>query len=96
MQQYEAYAVTNTVPAVNPSLEAEQRHAIAAAAATAAAAEAAVATAKAAVDIIRLSTRPSSSISAREHYAAVIIQTSFRGYLVSDKVTTNMKLAFLF
>ncbi|GFZ04976.1 hypothetical protein Acr_17g0005480 [Actinidia rufa] len=81
-KQYEAYAVTNTVPAVNPCLEAEQRHAIAEAAATAAAVEAVVATAKASVDIIRLSTSPPSSISAREHYAAVITQTSFRGYLV--------------
>ncbi|RVW14853.1 hypothetical protein CK203_072205 [Vitis vinifera] len=67
----------SSVP-TNPILVAEQRHAIAVAAATAAAAEAAVATAQAAVEIVRL-TRPSSFF--REHYAAVVIQTAFRGYL---------------
>ncbi|XP_031094023.1 protein IQ-DOMAIN 1-like [Ipomoea triloba] len=51
----------------------ESRHAIAVAAATA---EAAVATAQAAVEIIRL-TRPSN----RQHFAATVIQTAFRGYL---------------
>lgn len=50
----------------------EQRHAIALAVATAAAAEAAMEVAR--------RTRPLSSHS-REHYAAVIIQTAFRGYL---------------
>ncbi|KAA8516221.1 hypothetical protein F0562_019400 [Nyssa sinensis] len=58
---------------------AEQRHAIAVAVATAAAAEAAVATAQAAVEVVRL-TRPPSNC-AREHYAALVIQTAFRGYL---------------
>ncbi|KAJ8900597.1 hypothetical protein K2173_025374 [Erythroxylum novogranatense] len=55
---------------------AGQRHAIAVAVATAAAAEAAVATAQA--EVARL-TRP--SYHAREHYAAIVIQTAFRGYL---------------
>ncbi|XAR70105.1 hypothetical protein NMG60_11026860 [Bertholletia excelsa] len=64
--------------AVNPSLGAEQRHAIAVGAATTAAAEAAVRKTNAAVEIIRL-TRLSSSV--REHSAAIIIQTAFRGYL---------------
>ncbi|GAB2224084.1 hypothetical protein Droror1_Dr00004831 [Drosera rotundifolia] len=58
---------------------AEQRHAIAVAMATAAAAEAAVASAEAAMEVARL-TRPASS-SVREHRAAIVIQTSFRGYL---------------
>ncbi|XP_066353108.1 protein IQ-DOMAIN 17-like [Miscanthus floridulus] len=63
----------------------EQRHAIALAVATAATAEAAVATAQAAAEVVRL-TRPGavpagSSFVRREHYAAVVIQTSFRGYL---------------
>jgi opacity protein-like surface antigen len=62
--------------------DAEQRHAIAVAMATAAAAHAAVATAQAAVEVVRL-TRP--PIFGREHYAAVVIQTAFRGYLVSKK-----------
>ncbi|XP_039022813.1 protein IQ-DOMAIN 1-like [Hibiscus syriacus] len=66
----------STVP-VNASLDfAETRHAIAVAAA-----EAAVATAQAAVEIVRLSSRPSNYANVREHYAAVVIQTAFRGYL---------------
>ncbi|XVE73635.1 hypothetical protein DITRI_Ditri11bG0134300 [Diplodiscus trichospermus] len=58
---------------------AEQRHAIAMAVAKAAAAEAAVATAQAAVQVARL-TRP-SSFGREHHYAAIVIQTAFRGYL---------------
>lgn len=54
------------------TVSAEQRHAIAVAVASAAAAEAAVVTAQAAVEVARL---------AREHHAAVVIQTAFRGYL---------------
>ncbi|KDP25216.1 hypothetical protein JCGZ_20372 [Jatropha curcas] len=63
---------------VSPISDAEQRHAIAVAEATAAAAEAAAATAQAAVEIVRL-TRPSNFV--REHWAAILIQTAFRGYL---------------
>ncbi|RWW23475.1 hypothetical protein GW17_00012276 [Ensete ventricosum] len=58
----------------------EERHAIALAVASAATAEAAVATAQAAAEVVRL-TRPSASF-VKEHYAAVVIQTAFRGYLV--------------
>ncbi|OMO95090.1 IQ motif, EF-hand binding site [Corchorus capsularis] len=65
-------------PANSEAAEAEQRHAIAVAIATTAAAQAAVATAQAAVEVVRL-TRP--SIFVREHFAAIVIQTSFRGYL---------------
>lgn len=63
----------------------DPKHAIAVAAATAAAAEAAVATAQAAVEIIRL-TRSSNNppSSNRQHNAAILIQTAFRGYLVSE------------
>lgn len=63
---------------------ADPKHAIAVAAATAAA-EAAVATAQAAVEIIRL-TRSSNNppSSNRQHNAAILIQTAFRGYLVSE------------
>ncbi|XP_039137538.1 protein IQ-DOMAIN 14-like [Dioscorea cayenensis subsp. rotundata] len=60
---------------------AEERHAIALAVATAATAEAAVATAKAAAEVVRLA-RPAASASfVRENYAAIVIQTAFRGYL---------------
>ncbi|PON38226.1 IQ motif, EF-hand binding site [Trema orientale] len=62
--------------AINPVLAAaEQRHAMVVAAGTAAAA----ATAQAAVEIVRL-TRPSSFVR-EQFYAAIVIQTAFRGYL---------------
>ncbi|KAK8486286.1 hypothetical protein V6N13_108891 [Hibiscus sabdariffa] len=53
-------------------------NAIAVAIATTAAAQAAVATAQAAVEVVRL-TRP--CVLFREHVAAIVIQTAFRGYL---------------
>ncbi|XP_019710908.1 protein IQ-DOMAIN 18 [Elaeis guineensis] len=58
----------------------EHRHALALAMATAATAEAAVVTAQAAAEVVRL-TKPSSASVVREHDAAIIIQTAFRGYL---------------
>ncbi|XP_071703683.1 protein IQ-DOMAIN 17-like [Rutidosis leptorrhynchoides] len=58
----------------------EEKHAILVAAATAKAAQAAATTANAAAEIIRLTIRP-PSIFATHHFAAIIIQTSFRGYL---------------
>nr|XP_043640166.1 protein IQ-DOMAIN 17-like [Erigeron canadensis] len=58
----------------------EEKHAILMAAATIKAAEAAATTAHAAAEIIRLTTRP-STISVKHHFAAILIQTSFRGYL---------------
>ncbi|KAK3042853.1 hypothetical protein RJ639_001126, partial [Escallonia herrerae] len=64
--------------AVCEAADVEQRRAIAMAMATTAAAEAAVATAQAAVEVIRL-TRHSHFV--REHHAATVIQTAFRGYL---------------
>ena len=80
VQQSEAKTpeeTTSTTP-MNPPLDiAEQRHAIAVAAATAAAA----------VEIVKLSSRPSNYTNVREHYAAIVIQTAFRGYLVSEHKT---------
>ncbi|XP_078173168.1 protein IQ-DOMAIN 18-like isoform X1 [Carex rostrata] len=68
-------------PTATPSaVTDEQRHAIALAVASAATAEAAVATAQAAAEVVRL-TRPSTTAFVREHYAAIVIQTAFRGYL---------------
>jgi hypothetical protein len=52
------------------------------AAATAAAADAAAVTAQAAVEIVRL-TRPASIFVRAKLWAAIAIQTAFRGYLVS-------------
>ncbi|XP_042519525.1 protein IQ-DOMAIN 17-like [Macadamia integrifolia] len=72
-------AATTTSPTpIAAAATAEQKHAIAVAVATAATAEAAVATAKAAVEVVRL-TKPSNFV--KEHYAAIVIQTAFRGYL---------------
>ncbi|THU58499.1 hypothetical protein C4D60_Mb03t14950 [Musa balbisiana] len=72
-QQQVPQAKASPLPAVTP----EQRHAIALAVASAATAEAAVATAQAAAEVVRL-TRPSASF-VKEHYAAIVIQTAFRG-----------------
>lgn len=66
----------------NIDLAAEdEKRAILMAAATAKAAEAAATTAHAAAEIIRLTTHRPSSISVKYHFAAILIQTSFRGYL---------------
>ncbi|KAG0460651.1 hypothetical protein HPP92_020948 [Vanilla planifolia] len=65
--------------AAKAAVTPEQRHAIALAVATAATAEAAVATAQAAAEVVRL-TRPTACF-AREHHAAIVVQTAFRGYL---------------
>lgn len=60
----------------------QNKHAIAVAAATAAAADAAVAAAQAAVAVVRL-TSNGRFCGRYENWAAVKIQTVFRGYLVS-------------
>jgi hypothetical protein len=78
---------------VSAAAAAEQRHAIAVAVATAAAAEAAVATAQAAAEVARL-TRP--SYHPREHYAAIVIQTAFRGYLVKTEYCTYIGIDAIF
>lgn len=64
----------------------QSKHAIAVAAATAAAADAAVAAAQAAVAVVRLTSNSRGTIvgGGRERWAAVKIQTFFRGYLVSQ------------
>lgn len=71
-------------------LEKEQnRHAIAVAAATAAAADAAVAAAQAAMTVVRLTSQGRGIVSAtgREKWAAIKIQSVFRGFLVSVRYT---------
>ncbi|KAK7275431.1 hypothetical protein RIF29_16548 [Crotalaria pallida] len=80
-----AAAATNASVVVASRTDQDQKHALAMAVATA---EAAMATAQAAVEVARLS-KPSSTITsttstnhnARDHYAAIVIQTAFRGYL---------------
>jgi hypothetical protein len=82
----ENIAITNTTSTttapLSPTLDAEKKLAVAVAAATAAAADAAAVTAQAAVEIVRL-TRPASIFVRAKLWAAIAIQTAFRGYLVS-------------
>lgn len=74
---------------ISDSEKEQNKHAIAVAAATAAAADAAVAAAQAAVAVVRLTSqgRGSLYITGRDRWAAVKIQTVFRGYLVSKKAS---------
>ncbi|XP_076902990.1 protein IQ-DOMAIN 18-like [Bidens hawaiensis] len=59
----------------------EEKHAVSMAATAVKAAEAAATTAHAAAEIIRLTASRPSSTSVKHHFAAILIQTSFRGYL---------------
>ncbi|GAV72714.1 hypothetical protein CFOL_v3_16202, partial [Cephalotus follicularis] len=79
---------------------AKERHAIAMDVARASAAEAAVATAQAAVELCRLNRAhnacANANANARENYAAVVIQTAFRGYLsvggeISPSSTSDLR-----
>lgn len=66
----------------------QNKHAIAVAAATAAAADAAVAAAQAAVAVVRLTSHGRGTMfggATHEKWAAVKIQSVFRGYLVSSE-----------
>lgn len=76
---------TNDREGVAPSPATEDKnHAMAVALATAAAAEAAVAAAEAAARVVRLAGYEHHSLEER---AATLIQTYYRGYLVSTKNT---------
>lgn len=70
----------------NDTEKEQNKHAIVVAAATAAAADAAVAAAQAAVAVVRLTSHGRGTMfgGGREKWAAVKIQTVFRGYLVSE------------
>ncbi|OIW02278.1 hypothetical protein TanjilG_11172 [Lupinus angustifolius] len=70
---------STTNASVASRIEQNQKHALEMAMATA---EAAMATAQAAVEVARL-TKPSTTTNhhSRDHFAAIVIQTAFRGYL---------------
>lgn len=76
----------------------QSKQAIAVAAATAAAADAAVAAALAAVAVVRLTSHGRGTMfgGGRERWAAVKIQTAFRGYLVRITGSNFGLLLFLF
>ncbi|KAF5732453.1 hypothetical protein HS088_TW18G01148 [Tripterygium wilfordii] len=76
IQHCEEATKSGTANADNTS--ATDRYAIAVAVATTAAAQAAIATARAAAEVARLA-MPSSFV--KQHFAAIVIQTAFRGYL---------------
>lgn len=75
----------------------QSKHAIVVAAATAAAADAAVAAAHAAAAVVRLTSHSRNTAFAgtgREHWAAIRIQTMFRGYLVSQECAIVVQFGF--
>ncbi|KAF2299495.1 hypothetical protein GH714_032248 [Hevea brasiliensis] len=76
--QHSAEKSLTTATAISEAADVKQRQALAMAMATTAAAQAAVATAQAAVEVVRLA-RP--SLFMKQHFAAIAIQTAFRGYL---------------
>lgn len=80
----------------NTETEKEQsKHAIAVAAATAAAADAAVAAANAAVAVVRLTSHGRGTMfsGSQERWAAVNIQSVFRGYLVIQINDSSSKIS---
>lgn len=72
------------VVAIADDPDEQNKRAIAVAAATAAVAEAAVAAAHAAAAVVRLTSSGRCVPTRREESAAIKIQSTFRGYLVSD------------
>ena len=72
--------MTHVGSSAQPAGVSEQRSAVAAALATTAAAEVAI-------EVARRSKPPVKVNNSRHHYAATIIQTAFRGYLVSVNST---------
>lgn len=71
---------------VNEAREEQRKRALAVAIATAAAAEAAVAAANAAAEVVRLTNVPYEQRMRKERVAAIKIQSSYRGHLVSSSV----------
>ncbi|KAG6593494.1 hypothetical protein SDJN03_12970, partial [Cucurbita argyrosperma subsp. sororia] len=78
---------------ISDSEKEQNKHAIAVAAATAAAADAAVAAAQAAVAVVRLTSQRRGPLytTGRDRWAAVKIQTVFKGYLVKNRFIPEIR-----
>ncbi|KAL0404869.1 UNVERIFIED_CONTAM: protein IQ-DOMAIN 14 [Sesamum radiatum] len=66
---------------LNEATEEQRKHALAVAIATAAAAEAAVAAANAAAEVVRLTSNPHELGRRKQYFAAIRIQSAYRGHL---------------
>ncbi|KAL0339712.1 UNVERIFIED_CONTAM: protein IQ-DOMAIN 14 [Sesamum radiatum] len=66
---------------LNEATEEQRKHALAVAIATAAAAEAAVAAANAAAEVVRLTNNPHELERRKQYFAAIRIQSAYRGHL---------------
>jgi len=95
MEHFPAYSspdITNEGSTTSTPLTEDRNHAIAYAAATAAAAEAAVAAAHAAARVVRLAGHGRNS---KVEKAAILIQSYYRGYLVSLLLSILVKLLII-
>lgn len=93
-QQSQTKTTSINIPPENlSSFNADHKHAIAIALAQAHEAKAAVASVQAPVEFIKVTRPPSYSL--KHHYAAIIIQTAFRRYLVSKCSCTLLHALYL-
>jgi hypothetical protein len=90
--EYSSPDITNEGSTTSTPMTEERNHAIAYAVATAAAAEAAVTAAQAAARVVRLA---GYGRNYKEEKAAILIQSYYRGYLVSLLLSVLRKLLII-